>query len=446
MKNWRGATLVYFDRRVLAVLFLGFSSGLPFGVLAEPLSAWLASAGVSKTNIGLFALISLPYALKFLWAPIMDRVPLPVVTRHLGRRRGWVLVTQIFLIAAICRMGLCDLADSLWWTAVFALAVSFSSASQDIVVDAYRVEILSDDQLAAGAAMAINGWRLASWGGAAFALILSDIVSWPVVFFCLGLGVLIGTITILLNPEPAKPESGEAMELERRAEEFLERNGHLPDWLARAGAWLYGAVACPFIEFMTRPHWLAILLFILLYKFGDAVLTMMKIPFFLEIGFSNTEIGTIAKLVGFPPIILGGLFGGILLAKIGIMRGLLISGIFMAASNLLFILQAWMGHDGTMLAVTVAVENFTTSMGTVAFTAYLSSLCNIAYTATQYALLTSFMAFSRTVMSSGAGWVADHVGWVTFFLLTTLAALPGLLLLMWMIRLYPPHRRPHQPG
>lgn len=446
MKNWRQAAQVYLDRRVLAMLFLGFSSGLPFGILAEPLSAWLSGAGVSKTNIGLFALVSLPYALKFVWAPIMDRVPLPVITRLLGRRRGWVLVTQFFLIAAIFQLGLSNPAESLWWTAVFALAVSFSSASQDIVIDAYRVEILAEDQLAAGAAMAINGWRLASWGGAAMALILTDYVSWPVVFFCLAMGVLVGIVAILVNPEPTIPISSESLQMEQKAEAFLARNGHLPQKIAHAGAWIYGSVVCPFLEFMVRPRWLVILLFILLYKFGDAVLTVMKVPFFLEIGFSNLEIGSIAKLVGFPPIIIGGLFGGILVAKIGIMRGLLISGVFMAASNLVFIVQAWAGHDVVMLGITVAVENFTTSMGTVAFVAYLSSLCNIAYTATQYALLTSFMAFSRTVMSSGAGWVADQVEWEVFFLLTTVAALPGLFLLMWMIKHFPPHRRPHQPG
>ncbi|MBT3914872.1 MAG: MFS transporter [Rhodospirillaceae bacterium] len=433
-QNWLQALNVYLDRRVLAMLFLGFSSGLPFGVLAEPMTAWLAGSGVDKTTIGLFALVSLPYALKFLWAPIMDRVPLPVVTRIFGRRRGWVLVTQFVLIATIFKLGLSDPANSLWWTAVFALAVSFASASQDIVIDAYRVEILEEDQLAAGAALAINGWRLSSWGGAAVALIFADLVSWQVVFSGLALSVGIGIVAILLNPEPATPMSDEAIALEQSAEDFLERNAHLPEYLARAVAWLYGSVFCPFIEFLTRPNWLLIILFILLYKFGDAVLTVMKIPFFLELGFSNTEIGTIAKLVGFPPIIIGGLFGGLLLAKTGIMRGLLISGIFMAASNLVFVLQSWVGYSQEMLAVTIAIENFTTSMGTVAFVAYLSSLCNIAYTATQYALLTSFMAFSRTVMTSGSGWVADQVSWPVFFMLTTLAALPGLILLVYMIR------------
>ncbi len=436
-RNWLQALSVYLDRRVLAMLFLGFSSGLPFGVLAEPMTAWLAGSGVDKTTIGLFALVSLPYALKFLWAPIMDRVPLPVMTRIFGRRRGWVLVTQVVLIAAIIKLGLSDPANSLWWTAAFALAVSFASASQDIVIDAYRVEILAEDQLAAGAALAINGWRLSSWGGAAVALIFADLVSWQIVFTGLALTVGVGIVAILLNPEPAAPISDEALSLEQSAEEFLERNAHLPAGLARATAWLYGSVFCPFIEFLTRPNWLLIILFILLFKFGDAVLTVMKIPFFLELGFSNTEIGTIAKLVGFPPIIIGGLFGGLLLAKTGIMRGLLISGVFMAASNLVFVLQSWVGYSQEMLAVTIAIENFTTSMGTVAFVAYLSSLCNIAYTATQYALLTSFMAFSRTVMTSGSGWVADQVSWPVFFILTTLAALPGLMLLIYMIKRQP---------
>ena len=432
--NWSSALKVYLDRRVLAMLFLGFSSGLPFGVLAEPMTAWLAGSGVDKTTIGLFALVSLPYALKFLWAPIMDRVPLPGITKMFGRRRGWALVTQIALIATIIKLGLSDPVDSLWWTAAFALAVSFASASQDIVIDAYRVEILEQDQLAAGAALAINGWRLSSWAGAAAALIFADLVSWQVVFTGLAFAVGVGVIAILLNPEPQVPISDEAKALEQRAEDFLERNAHLPEIFARAGAWIYGSVFCPFIEFLTRPNWLLILLFILLYKFGDAVLTVMKIPFFLELGFSNTEIGTIAKLVGFPPLIIGGLFGGLLLAKIGIMRGLLISGVLMAASNLVFVVQASAGYSPGMLAVTIGVENFTTSMGTVAFVAYLSSLCNVAYTATQYALLTSFMAFSRTVMTSGSGWVADQVNWPTFFILTTVAALPGLFLLVYMIK------------
>jgi len=437
MTSWVSASKVYTDRRVLAMLFLGFSSGLPFGVLAEPLSSWLFQSGVSKTNIGLFALVSLPYALKFLWAPLMDRLPLPVMSRLFGRRRGWVLLTQVLLLAAILGMGTTNPVENLAMVGVFAFAVAFASASQDIVIDAYRIEILEDEKLAAGAATAVFGWRLGQVGGGAAGLVFADIFPWPMVFAGMAALVLVGIIAILLNPEPAEPTSDEAVLMEQRAEDFLESKSHLPHGLAVTLAWLYSAVVCPFSEFMTRRGWLAVLAFIMLYKFGDAVLGVMKVPFFLEMGFSNTEIAGIAKVFGFNAIIVGGFLGGLVLARMGIMRGLVVCGVLMAVSNLVFVAQAMAGHNLTMLAVTIAVENVTTGMGTTAFVAYLSSLCNVAYTATQYALLTSLMAFSRTVMSSGAGWLADRMDWIGFFVVTTVAAVPGLLLLLWMIRRYP---------
>ncbi len=440
MKTWWDSVAVYRDRRVLSMLFLGFSSGLPFGVLAEPLSAWLFQSGVGKTDIGLFALVSLPYSLKFVWAPLMDRTPLPVLTGLFGRRRGWVLLTQVALLGSIFAMGTTNPAENLLMIGVFALCVSFASASQDIVIDAYRIEILEERSLAAGAATAVFGWRFGQVGGAAAGLVFADIFSWPVVFTGMAALVLVGVFAILINPEPSAPTSREAQANEDRAEEFLERKGHLPRPVALTLAWLYGAVVLPFGEFMTRRGWIAVLLFILLYKFGDAVLAVMKVPFFLEIGFTNTEIAAIAKVFGFNAIIAGGFLGGVVLARFGIMRGLMICGILMAVSNLVFVAQAWAGNDRTMLAATISIENVTTGMGTTAFVAYLSRLCNVAYTATQYALLTSLMALSRTVMSSGAGWLADRVDWPLFFILTTLAAVPGLVLLFWMMRRYPPER------
>ncbi len=446
MRRWLEAVAVYREPRLIAILFLGFSSGLPFGVLAEPLIAWLAESGVTKTAIGLFALVSTPYSLKFVWAPLMDRVRLPVLTRMLGRRRGWVILTQVALLLVIFGMGLTDPARDLWWTALFAVIIAFASASQDIVVDAYRVDILAEDRLAAGAAMAVFGWRFGQVGGGAAGLIFADILPWPVVFAGMAAMVVVGMITILLNPEPGKPQTPESLARERLAEDFLERKQHLSPRLAETLAWLYGAVVCPFADFMTRRGWIAILLFILLYKFGDAVLGVMKLPFFLEMGFTKTEIAEIAKLFGFNAIIVGGLLGGVLLSRIGIMPGLVVCGVLMAVSNLVFVIQAWVGHDLWMLTVTIAVENVTTGMGTAAFVAYLSSLCNVAYTATQYALLTSFMAFSRTVMSSGAGWLADQMDWVAFFIVTTLAAVPGLVLLIWMMRAFPPPQSKTRPS
>lgn len=437
-RDWWAAVRVYRDARVLSLLFLGFSSGLPFGVLAEPLSAWLMDADVSKTEIGLFALVSIPYSLKVLWAPLVDRLPLPVLTGRFGRRRGWALLAQSLLLLAIAIMGGSDPATNLAATAAFALAVAFASASQDIVIDAYRVEILERHQLAAGAATTVFGWRLGQVGAGAVGLILADILPWPLVFTLIAAMVGVGMATILLNPEPRVAAGGEADEVEARAEAFLERRPHLPAAPAAALAWIYAAAVFPVIEFVRRRHWLAILLFIALYKFGDAVLAVMKVPFFLEIGFSKTDIAEVVKLFGVVAVIAGGMIGGVLLARIGILRGLLVCGVLMAASNLVFILQAHVGADLRMLAITIAVENITTGMGTAAFVAYLSSLCNLAYTATQYALLTSLMALSRTVLSSGAGWLADRMPWPDFFMASTLAAVPGLLLLVWMIRAFPP--------
>ncbi len=446
MPRWLDDAAVYLEPRVVAILFLGFSSGLPFGVLAEPLTAWLVESGATKTAIGLFVLVSIPYSLKFLWAPLMDRVPLPVLTRALGRRRGWAMFTQAVLLVVIFGMGLTDPGVDLWWTALFALTIAFVSASQDIVIDAYRVEILEESRLAAGAAMAVFGWRIGQVGGGAAGLIFADILPWPLVFGGMAAMVVVGMITILVNPEPGKAATPESIARERHAADALARRSDLAPRLAETLAWLYGAVVCPFADFMTRRGWVAILLFILLYKFGDAVLAVMKIPFFLEIGFSKTEIAEIAKVFGFNAIIVGGLLGGALLSRIGIMRGLVVCGVLMALSNLIFVVQAWVGHDLWMLTLTIAIENVTTGMGTVAFVAYLSSLCNVAYTATQYALLTSFMALSRTVMSSGAGWLADQMDWVAFFIVTTVAAAPGLALLIWMIRAYPPGEAEARPS
>ncbi len=435
--RWREAATVYLERRVLAMVFLGISSGFPFGVLADPLIAWLQESGVSKTDIGLFALVSLPYSMKFLWAPLMDRLPLPVMTRLFGRRRGWALSTQASLLLVVALMGQGDPSVNLVWLGVMGVAIAFASASQDIVIDAYRVEILTDDQMAAGAANVVFGWRVGQLGAAAGGLIFADYFSWPVVFFGMAAVTLVGMVTILLNPEPAQTSTRVALEMEAEAEVFLEKRGRVGPRLAAVLTWFYAAVVCPFVEFMGRRGWLFILLFILLYKFGDQILTVMKIPFFLELGFSKTEIAGITKIFGFNAIIAGGFLGGLVLARYGIMKGLLICGVLMAVSNLVFVLQAIVGYDLWMLTATIAVENVATGMGTTAFVAYLSSLCNVAYTATQYALLTSVMAFSRTIMSSGAGWLADHMDWISFFIVTTLAAIPGIVLLIWMIKRLP---------
>jgi PAT family beta-lactamase induction signal transducer AmpG len=436
-QDWLRALAVYRDRRVLSLVLLGFASGLPFGALADPLIAWLAESGLAKTEIGLFALVSLPYSLKFLFAPFIDRLPLPLFTRRFGRRRGWAVATQLLLIASLLGLGITDPRTSLIGTAALALAVAFASAAQDTVLDAYRVEILERDQLAAGAATMVFGWRIGQVGGGAGGLILADLLPWSVVFAILAAALAAGIVGLFLNPEPQVRKTEQSEALEARGAALFASRPRLPRPIAEALAWIYGACVCPFLEFLGRPGWLAILSFILLYKYGDAVLAIMKVPFFLEIGFSKTDIAAVVKLFGFVATILGGFAGGIVVARLGILRGLLVCGIGQALSHLVFVAQAWAGADLAMLALTISVENIATGMGSTALVAYMSSLCNVAYTATQYALLTSLMALGRTLLSSGAGWLAEQVDWPTFFVLTTVAAAPGLLLLLLLMRRYP---------
>jgi PAT family beta-lactamase induction signal transducer AmpG len=436
-RSWSAALAVYLDRRVLSILFLGFSSGLPLLLVYSTLSAWLQEAGVSKTTIGFFSWASSAYALKFLWSPLVDRLPLPILTRHLGRRRGWMLLAQLGVIAAIVGLGNTDPARDLATTVLWAVVLAFASATQDIVIDAYRVEILEQAKLGAGAANYVFGYRIALLASGAGALILADRASWFWAYVAMAGLMVVGIATVLLNPEPREVISDDTHRRDQHVREFLGRRGHLPRLLRQAGAWLHGAVIAPFADFMTRPAWIVVLLFIALYKYGDALLGVMANPFYLEMGFSKTEIGLISKGYGLVMTLLGTFVGGVLVARLGILRSLLLGGILQAASNLVFALQAYVGYSVPMLTATISVENFTGGVGTAAFVAYLSSLCNMAYTATQYALLSSLMAFARTFFASGGGWLADHLSWVSFFLLTTVAAVPGLLLLLWMMRRFP---------
>lgn len=446
MRSWTRSFSVYLEPRVLSILFLGFSSGLPLLLVYSTLSAWLTEVGVSKTAIGLISLVGIAYAFKFLWSPLCDQVPIPVLTRLLGRRRSWMLFSQVILMAAIFAMAGNDPAteEGLWWTVFWAVIVAFASATQDIVIDAYRTEILETDKLGAGAANVVFGYRVGMLVAGGGALIVADFAGWYWAYVAMAGLVVVGMITVLLSPEPARATSPEAEAFEAKGRVFMDRYAHLPPPAQSAAAWVYGAVIAPFGEFITaRPRaWIGILLFIGLYKYGDALLGVMANPFYIEIGFTKTEIGAVSKGFGLAMTLAGAGLGGLLVARYGILRALLIAGFGQAASNLVFAVQAWVGPSVPMLIVTIGVENVTGGMGTTAFVAYLSSLCNVAYTATQYALLSSFMAAARTFFASGGGWLADRVDWITFFVLTTLAAVPGIALLFWLIRRFPPEDIP----
>jgi len=421
-QSWLAALAIYRDRRMACILVLGFSSGLPLALTGATLALWLAKLGIDKTTIGLFALVGLPYTLKFLWAPAIDGLSLPILTRLLGRRRSWAILTQLALAASVLALGAAEPGIDIGRTAILALLVAFCSASQDIVVDAYRVEILQAHEQGAGAAAIQIGYRVGMLASGAGALYIADGIGWMAAFWSMAALVGVGMAAILLNPEPAPPA------------------GAAPADSRTPAQWFAAHVIKPFGDFLSRPGWAMILLFILLFKFGDAVAGVMTSPFYIELGFSLTEIANVSKIFGLTATVSGAIIGGVIVARLGIMPALVITGILQMASNLMFVAQAAAGYDIGMLTLTIAVENLSGGMGTAAFVAYLSSLCNFAFTATQYALLSSFMAVGRTVLSSSGGWLADRMDWISFFLLSTAAALPGLLLLLWMIKRFPAER------
>lgn len=360
-----------------------------------------------------------PYALKFLWAPLIDRTRVPFLCAWLGRRRGWTLTTQLALMAALLGLGSTDPARDAGMTALWAFIVAFCSASQDIVIDAYRVEVLEEKQYAAGAAAIVFGYRSGMLASGAGALLLATYVGWFEVYAVMAALVGVGVLTVLLSREPA-------------ASTELELPPHSGGRLTGAKAWFYTAVVCPFADFMERRGWLLILAFVMLYKFGDALAGVMTNPFLIELGFTKAEVATVVKTYGLIATLAGAAAGGALMNRVGLMSCLWACGILQMLSNLTFAVQAWAGHSLPMLTVTIGLENLAGGMGTAAFVAYLSSLCNVAYTATQYALLSSVMSVARTWLSSSGGWLADHMSWPEFFVLTTVAALPGLMLL-WVI-------------
>jgi PAT family beta-lactamase induction signal transducer AmpG len=430
MANWRSALTVYADRRVLAVLFLGFSSGLPFVLTAGTLSAWLATGKVSLPSIGLFALVGLPYSFKYLWSPLIDRLPPPL---PLGRRRGWAITIQLALLLAILGLGLGNPAGDLGIMAVLAVVVAFLSASQDIVVDAYRIELLEDWQQGAGAGAAQTGYQIGMMASGAGALYIAQDFGWFAAYAVMAGLLMVGILVFLLNGEPETRVSPQTIDRERRAAEFLDQRPHLRGRRAKLLAWFYGAWVCPFADFMARPGWVAILLLIIGYKMGEAMAGRMANPLYVSLGYTLKEIGTVSKVFGVFATLAGGLIGGVLVARLGTLRALLLCGILQSVGNLAYVLQVWVGHDVPYLALCVFSENLTGGMAGAAMVAYLSSLCNLAYTATHYALLSSVASMGRTLFASSAGWLVQSVGWIHFFLATTVMTVPALLLLVWMM-------------
>ncbi len=388
-----------FSWHMLVAFVMGFACGMPLLLTGSVLQAWMTEQGIDLSVIGLFALVGLPYTLKFLWAPLLDRFTLP----WLGRRRGWLLSIQFALMAAIAWLGFSNPLENPWLVAIIAFFVTFFSASQDIVVDAYRREDLNDEELGLGSSLYVNGYRLGMLLAGSGGLILADLFSFRIVYLLLAVTMLVGVMTTLLAREP-----------------------QIAPGTPRT---LRDAVVEPFRDYFSRPEALLILLFILFYKVGDSMAAAMTTPFYLEMGFSNTEIGSVAKLFGFWATIIGGLAGGLVILRVGINRSLWVFGFLQAASTACFALLVWVGHDLAWLAAVIAFENLSGGMGTAAYVAFMASLTNKCFTATQYALLSSLMGIPRVLASAPTGLMVEQVGWETFFIICSLMALPGLLLL-----------------
>ena len=418
---------VYLQRRVLIVMFLGFSSGLPLALSGSTLLIRMREAGVDLGTIGLFALVGTPYTIKFLWAPLIDALDVPVLSRLLGRRRGWLLLSQFLLIGAIVLLGACDPSVSPVLVALGALLVATASATQDIVVDAFRVESLDESEQAAGMASYVAAYRigmLASTAGALFLVSglqstgLDDRAAWTAGYALMAALVLIGVGTTFFA---AEPEKSAAVEVVHARESPLRR-------VARAG---YGA----FAEFLARDMALVALAFVVLFKFTDALSGTMTAPFVIDLGFSRNEYAAIIKGVGLAATLIGGFAGGFVARAYSLPASLLIGGLLQAVANLAFAWMAVIGHSIAWLTFAIVAENFTSAIGTVIFVAYLSALCrNPLHTATQYALLTALAAVGRTYMSAGAGFIAAAAGWAWFFVVCACAGLPAMVLLGWLYR------------
>jgi PAT family beta-lactamase induction signal transducer AmpG len=390
--------------RLAVILVLGFASGLPLALTGSTLQAWLTVSGVNIETIAWFSWIGIPYLLKFLWSPLVDRFIPP----FLGRRRGWMLLTQVGLVLGIAAMATGSPNDALWVLGALALWIAFASATQDIVIDAYRTDLLPAKERGLGAAVSVLGYRIAMLVSGALALILADEAGWRSTYFLMAALMGVGIVVSFIAPEPETP--------------------------ADTPRSLRDAVVLPLADFFSRPGALGILLLVMLYKFGDALAGTLTTAFLIRgVGFSLTDVGVVNKVLGFASLIVGSLLGGALLVKMSLVRALLVFGVLQAVSNLSFAVLAWAGKSYPLLVFTVAFENLASGMGTAAFVAFAMALCNHRFSATQYALLSALASLGRVLFGPTTGELVARLGWAEFFVLTFVAALPGLWL-VWLRR------------
>lgn len=416
----------YFSKKLVLIFLMGIVSGIPLYLILSTMMIWLTRENIDITKIGLFTLTQLPWSLKFLWAPIIDNYKIPIISNYMGKRKSWLLFTQFFLAISIITLGFNDPSKHLFYTAIIAFSIAFFSATQDIIIDALRIELLDKDLQGAGAAMTQAGYRIGGIIAGAGALYFREIISWQYVFVILGLIVFLFMVLTVYIPE------NQQIIRESKKKKINKLHSYLLIFIE------------PVKEFLNRNGKLQIFLilsFIFLFKLGDVIAGVMANPFYVKIGFSNIEIANASKLFGVIATLVGVFIGGYLVKLFGILKVLIIGGFLQILSNLLFVFLANIGPNYIFLVITVAGENISGGLGSAGFVAYLSILCNKNYTATQYAMLSSIMGVARTILSSPSGYLVNSLGWSNFFLVSSLFGVPGIIILFWMIRKFKIHKQ-----
>lgn len=433
--SWGHALRIYFHPRVASMLFLGLSAGLPYMLVFTTLTAWLTDAGVSRASIGFFSWVGITYSIKVLWAPVVDRVQLPLLGRWLGKRRSWMLLAQLMIAGGLVGMAMTDPLQNLVQLAILALLVAFGSATQDVAIDAWRIEATSPERQAAMSAVYVFSYRIALLVAGAGALHMVSWVNWPGVYLVMAALMAVGMITVLISAEPRVARQSDAVFLEQRVQDYLSRSAHVPAFIRVSVAWLIGAVVCPFVDFFRRYGRETVLLLLVVgtYRISDISMGAMAMPFYLDTGFSRAAIANITGIYGLAMTVLGGVVGGLLVPRYGLLPVLLAGAILSAATNLLFSLMAVVGAEAWMLAITISGDNFCGGLAMAVLIAWMSSLVNSAYTATQYALFSSLMTLPGKFIGGFSGLVVESQGYFLFFIYVALIGLPAILLVMYLI-------------
>ncbi len=433
--SWRDALSIYSQPRVVGMIFLGFSAGLPFLLVFSTLSAWLADEGASRTIIGFFGWVGITYSIKFFWAPVVDKLPLPLLTRLLGKRRSWMLLAQLGIAFGLVGLAGLDVQSQIEQIAYFAVWIAFCSATQDIVVDAYRIEAAVPEYQGAMAATYVFGYRLALLVAGAGALYIAEFMSWESAYIAMASCMGIGVLTTLLVSEPEHKLNPDTKEMENQLEQAMGIKDS-DSGLVRVARWFAEAIISPFADFFKRNgrFGMMILALIAVYKLSDITMGIMANPFYLDLGFSKKEIADVTKIFGFFMTIVGAATGGIMVMRYGIMRPLLLGAILVASTNLLFATLAIVEPNLTILALVISADNLSGGLATSVFIAYLSSLTNSAYTATQYALFSSLMTLPAKIVSGFSGVIVDGFGYYFFFVFAAGIGIPAIILVLLLMK------------